>query len=156
MNRLIPRNRRVFAWLLTLAFVWMMAAPGAAWQCPDGTPCPSDCPMLHARLKQFASCTVDSGKHCGFCPEPVVLAPQGERMLPCTSPDCVLRLSERPETALQDRFAFTLPSLALPPPLPALLEPAAVVPVAFSFPALVFYPQCFLRPHFGRAPPACL
>ncbi len=42
---------RILSSLLAAVLVFMSLPVEAAWQCPDGTPCPSNCPMLHPSMK---------------------------------------------------------------------------------------------------------
>ena len=72
----------------------------------------------------------------------------------CSTPHCVLRVSERPVSTLQEGVKFFVPLLALPPPTVVATPLFSVTSVALLTASdLSFYPQRFLRPDFGRAPP---
>jgi len=66
----------------------------------------------------------------------------------------VLRQREGSVSTLQDRLALTAPAVALAPQ--PLVFPASRATQIYLPAALVFYPQRFLRPPPGRAPPLFL
>lgn len=158
MTSRMQNNRRWIGWLLTLATIVLAMPPGASWQCLDGTPCPSNCPMLWASRSHMASCAAPSGMHCSLCAPRATVARQPYRRgsaMSCTSPKCVARVSERPVSTLQQGVEFHVPLLALPPPPVHFTFVVNETTIPVSFPIrLFFYPQCFLRPASGRAPPA--
>ncbi len=159
MTSRTQNNRRWIGWLLTLAMVVLALPSGASWQCLDGTPCPANCPMLRASSSRTASCATSSGKHCSLCTPraaALITSPHHGSAIACTSPKCVVRVSERPASTLQQGVKFHVPLLALPPPAPVQFTfVISETTLLISFPIrLYFYPQRFLRPASGRAPPA--
>ena len=159
MTSRVQNNRRWIGWLLTLAMIVLAMPSGASWQCLDGTPCPANCPMLRESSSRTASCATPLGKHCSLCASrtaAVITSPYHGSALSCTSPKCVVRVSERPASTLQHGVEFHIPLFALPPPSPVRFTFAfSETIVQVSFPTrLYFYPQRFLRPASGRAPPA--
>ena len=159
-----PNNRIWVGWLLTLTLLFLTLPSGAAWQCLDGTPCPSNCPMLQgSRFPDVSSksLTKSSCSHCSHCTSAVSTRVTGLRRdisLSCTSSKCVVRVSEHPASTLQHGLDLPMPLLALPPPAPAHLA-FIILKSSFliTFPIrLCFYPQRFLRPVSGRAPPIFL
>jgi hypothetical protein len=198
-------NRRLWAWLLTLALVIMTVPSHAAWQSLDGTPCPFNCPMLRKTNTPAYSYLVPSASHCNKCPiaTDATVSPHTDHAAACTKSQCVLQVSERPASTLQDGVKFFAPLLAMPPPA-ASISPVATETVSTTAPLAAFrserqktafrvslgqiwvgkggftpqieaktanfpvdkflsckllvciYPQRYLHPHPGRAPPACL
>jgi hypothetical protein len=156
MRRRLKDNRKWAGWLLTLALLVMAMPSGAAWQCLSGTPCPNDCPMLHnenAAAGQSDSLSRVPASHCSDCPTvPVALTTHKSHETINTTPQCVLRVPFHSTVSLAEKQILTLPMLALPPPFQVMAVPTASVRLSTPT-ALVFYPQCFLRPYAGRAPP---
>jgi hypothetical protein len=153
-------SRRLAGWFLTLALL-VMALPSssASWQCLDGTPCPAVCLMKHRAKSAVSSCAPDSsGKHCQMCPAGAVIRKNtASAPSSCTSSTCVLRISERAASTLQEGVKFFAPLLAMPPPAYTVVSPLPVEPNALvTAPILCFFPQRFLRPCLGRAPPVLL
>lgn len=157
MTRHRNNHRRWAGWLLTLALLVMAMPSGASWQCLNGTPCPNDCPMLHKNNEaSVQNCSMSSvaAPHCSHCPTaPAVLLPAHKTHgTTCTTPQCVVRVRPHSTISLADKQILTLPMLALPPPSQVMAVPTASVGLSTPI-ALVFYPQRFLRPCAGRAPP---
>ena len=158
MNAFLRYNRRGMGWALTFAIFVMASASSASWQCLDGTPCAPDCKMLHSVVARASACAVPVAPHCSHCPTASVavqsIAQAGGSSCSCTTPHCVLRSTDRPVSSLQDRVDFPSPVAALTP-LPVAVTPRATTTFSVVAP-LEFFPQRFLRPHFGRAPPVLL
>jgi hypothetical protein len=152
-------NRKLWGWLLALALLVMTLPSGASWQCLNGTPCPANCPMLKSSTKaSVQNCAAPAASaHCSHCSaaSPAARVTGNQHRVACTTPVCVLRYSSQPTISLTNKQILTLPLLALPPPSPVAAAPvkAASVPVPTT---LSFYPQRFLRPTSGRAPPVWL
>lgn len=164
MSFCAPNNRKWVGWLLTLTLLFLTLPSGAAWQCLDGTPCTSNCPMLQGSHSHNVSCkalTKNSCSHCSLCTPAAatrVTISRHAASLSCTSSKCVVKVSEHPASTLQHGLDLPLPLLALPPPAPAHLR-SIVIESTFhiTFPIrLCFYPQRFLRPASGRAPPVSI
>lgn len=154
-------NRRGIGWLLTLALLVLTLPSGASWQCLDGTPCPHDCPMPHGtQTPSVAVSTTTQAStciHCTACPSNAAISlPQTPgKSTNCTTSQCVLRVSEQPVSVVQSGVEIPAPLLALPPP-PVVVCPVNVASTSNFTPYLCFYPQRFLRPFSGRAPPVLL
>lgn len=152
-------NRKWVSWLLMLTMMALTLSSSASWQCLDGKLCDTACAMPHGLMSQTVSAADTATSLCSHCPPattPVLTSiQQNGSDCACTTPQCVLRVSERPASALQDGVKFFAPLLALPPPM-AFVSPVATETVAVFSPSFCFYPQRFLRPHFGRAPPVRL
>lgn len=149
-------NRRWIGLLLAMALVVLTLPSHASWQCLDGTRCPLNCPMLRAVPSDHNTCMLKMSVHCSMCTAHIAALSQKNRTVHCTSLPCVLRVAEQPASSLKNGVEIYVPLLAMPPP--ALFTPPFVrisTDVVFS-PLLPFYPQRFLRPNFGRAPPICL
>ena len=153
-------NRKWVSWLLMLTMMALTLSSSASWQCLDGKPCGTACAMPHGLTSQAVSADNATTSSCSHCPPaaaPVVSASIQQRgsNCVCKTAQCVLRVSERPASALQDGVKFFVPLLAMPPPV-VFVSPVATETVAVFSPSHCFYPQRFLRPHFGRAPPVSL
>ena len=152
-------NRKWLGWLLTIVMIVLALPSGASWQCLDGTACPSGCPMLQDSRSRMTSCKSPTGQHCALCAPritAVVISLHHGDTLSCTTPKCVVRVSERPASTMQHGVEFHVPLLALPPPARfafVINEPS--IPASFPI-RLPFFPQRFLRPASGRAPPVSL
>jgi hypothetical protein len=159
MTVLFRYKRRWIGWLLTLAMVALTLSANASWQCLDGKPCDPACAMPHGLTSQPISAVETATSSCSHCPTAAASAlasiQQNVSDCACTTPQCVLRVAERPASTLQDGVKFFAPLLAMPPPA-VLVSPVATETIAVFQPSLCFYPQRFLRPHFGRAPPVLL
>jgi len=165
MSFRIQNNRRWIGWLLTLTLLFLALPSGAAWQCLDGTPCPFNCPMLQHSSSDTIACATLAGTPCSRCSHCTPAASYSSvtstksfthhsTSLSCTSSKCVVKVSERPASTLQQGIEWHMPLLALPPPparLPFIVC-IAVSPVSFQN-RLSFYPQRFLRSASDRAPP---
>lgn len=151
------QKRRGMGWLLALALLVLAVPSGASWQCLNGTPCPSDCPMLRGIRTSLPQCAADAAVHCSRCHPagPMISALSSHGQVFCTTPQCVLRVNTKPAATLRQKQAVPLPLLALPPPAPVSVLTVAVATISCPT-SLPFYPQRFLRPHFGRAPPVLL
>jgi hypothetical protein len=150
-------NQRLTAWLLTLTLLLVALPSGASWQCLDGTPCPPDCPMLAKNRTEKPSCQGTKSSHCEACPTAPVVIPQQQTLAVCPLSQCVLKVQAQPEVALNDKIVFYFPLLALPPPVLELTADSVSDTDTVSYhPPLDFYPQRFLRPCLGRAPPILL
>lgn len=159
MQSLIWHSRKLVAWLLTLALLVIALPSGASWQCQDGTPCPSDCKMHHGATPRASDSVVSFEPHCSRCPTGSVAALTSigyeDSNCSCTAPQCLLRVSERPASSLQEGMKFFAQMLTLP--LPVIIDsPFAVETASIATIYLCFYPQRFLRPFSGRAPPTIL
>lgn len=155
----LRQKRKWVSWLLMLTMMALTLSSSASWQCLDGKPCNTACAMPHGLTSQAVSAHDTATASCSHCPPvtvPVLTAMQQKGSdCVCTTPQCVLRVSERPASALQDGVKFFAPLLAMPPPM-VFVFPVATEPLTVFQPSLCFYPQRFLRPHFGRAPPVLL
>lgn len=154
-------NRIVWSWLVVLALLMMTLPSGASWQCLNGTPCPANCPMLRdQKAVKALSCVSPATAHCSHCaPSSLATHVAGRQKLKsvCATPVCVLRYSSHPTSSLTHKQMLTLPLLALPPPAPFPVALVCTEPTSLSVSApLLFYPQRFLRPTSGRAPPVWL
>ena len=152
-------NRKWASLLLAFALVIMALPAGASWQCLNGTPCLRGCPMLRVARSASPRHAASASERCSRCQNPVssfhAAFTAGAAASVCGS-SCVLRAQTRPAAALSDKTTLILPLLALPPPAPRFVFPPAKTAV-ISMPALIlFFPQRFLRPASGRAPPVCL
>ncbi len=151
-------NRRLVGWLLTLALFVMALPSRAILQCPAGTPCGGDCPMLRHTTAGGRRIQTPPAARCSHCAPATTAnhaALSAVKTL-CASQRCVLRADTRPAATLAGAFVILLPLLALPPP-------AAYSFVCFDALATICYsnPICSLphrsaRPHPGRAPPVRL
>lgn len=154
------QNRRGMSWLLIFVFLLMGTTSNGSWQCLDGKPCDIACKM---HLGESIHPTASSGSElplCSHCLPATALmrsSASGNSDCSCSSPQCVLRVSEHPASTLLEGVKFFAPLLALPPPAITIVFPVTVKTtpvVATNY--LCFYPQRFLRPTSGRAPPALL
>ena len=159
MQSLIWHNRRLTAGLLILAFLVMALPSGASWQCMDGKPCDADCKMPHGATPRASDSVVSFEPHCSHCPTDSVAALTSisykDSHCSCTTPQCVLRVFEHPASSLQEGMKVFAPMLALSPPA-IIVSPVAVETASIATTYLCFYPQRFLRPFSGRAPPTIL
>jgi hypothetical protein len=155
-------NRKVWSWFLVLALLVMTLPSRASWQCLNGTPCPANCPMLSwgHKTDTTLNCASSAAAHCAHCTTGSFASSATGRRLRsvCATPVCILRYSSQPTSSLSTQQMLTLPLLALPPPSsPSPVTIVLVTPVSVFVPApLLFYPQRFLRPTSGRAPPVWL
>ena len=147
-------NRRLISWLLMLALFCVALPSGASWQCANGLPCPLDCPLLTGGTAK-SDCANVSPAHCAKCAAPSTSIAVGKASRLCPLSQCQLRVQTKPDAALTHKHLFTLPLLALPPPAQPQFTVYSADRIAFSCPLpLAFFPQRFLRPYSGRAPPA--
>ncbi|HZP83288.1 MAG TPA: hypothetical protein VFB21_16720 [Chthonomonadaceae bacterium] len=159
MDSLARTNRRGFSVLLAWS-LWLLAAlPGASWQCLNGTPCPANCPMLRPAKGTVSACPLPGKAACLRCASAAPATGTCSvrscgAASACTTSQCVLRQREGSVSTLQDRLALTAPAVALAPQ--PLVFPASRATQIYLPAALVFYPQRFLRPPPGRAPPLFL
>jgi hypothetical protein len=136
----------LLAWMLALCFGGSAGLTAAAWRCPDGKPCATSCPMLHARE---ASAT--EGPQCAHGAATGSEA-QATRSYAPQSGECVLETTERPLPVTGEK-QFSL-NLAISP------EPATVALVQSSDtiePAgepLAPRDRYLITPSPSRAPPS--
>jgi|GEM_PF-5640093 len=150
MNRRKEFNRRTVALLLTLILSVLTLGNGGTWTCPDGTPCPPDCPLLYPQTAKTASAV-----HCSQCPMPGETAvAQSVASVRCPSKHCSLSIKNAPLTSLQERTTHFYIAAILPD-IPTVFAPETKIAVYETRP-LDFFPQRFLRSHYGRAPPILL
>lgn len=154
MKTLTLINRR--GWSLLLAVLTLFAATlpaEASWQCLNGRPCAKSCPMLHPASAAMSCCASTKAVHCSHCSGAPKVFASHEVVSLCPFAQCVLRVQTKPDASLTGKSVFVLPLLALPPPVIGIAPPEEkALAVTFARP-LPFYPQRFLRPHLGRAPP---
>ena len=159
MNGFLRHNRTWVSFVLMLAIAVMGTGSGASWQCADGKPCDVNCKMLHgASSKAHAHAAAHEGvcSHCPTAPSRSLNSSgSGGAGCSCTTPRCVLRVSEKPSSSLQEGVRLIAPT-------PAVLPVIATVPLDVinldRAPAvgLSLLARRFLRPLSGRAPPSLL
>jgi hypothetical protein len=173
MDLRLVHNRKWLCYLLMLALLALALPPRASWQCLNGAPCPPDCPMLRGGLAAVAArcampssaadhcarCAMTSGAagHCSRCAAAPVtsLTAQGVQVGVCATQQCVLRLHAQATASLTHKQIFTLPLLALPPPVYVAVAPVRTFAPFISIRPLSYLRSC-LRPPSGRAPPFCM
>lgn len=124
--------------------------PISSWQCADGTPCPANCPML-----QRTASKVEAGPsgHCSHCTESPASRSVAHRTIAgCSTPSCIYRSSNQPDSTLTRTQAQTYHTTALLPASFALSSDE--VRQSLGTAGFAFFPQHFLRSTSGRAPPA--
>jgi len=138
---------RLAAAVLSLAVLAAGVAPGYAWQCLDGTPCPAECPKILRAAAPGSSLPA-----CEACQQSTAPSHPADRSLGAGS--CVLRATDGPACVLEKRAG---------PPTdaqPATIPPAARVagPVASNrFASREISPPPRIAcacAHSGRAPPS--
>jgi hypothetical protein len=146
---------------MLLAFaLWLLAAlPAASWQCLNGTPCPTNCPMLRPAKGAASACALPEKAACPRCASAALTrgtcaVRSCNAASACTTSQCVLRQNEGPVSSLQNRMIVPATAVLLSPQ--PLMLPHIWATVVHLPEALVFYPQRFLRPPPGRAPPVLL
>lgn len=149
-------NRRLIAWFLTLALLTMGLPSDASWQCLNGKPCPQNCPMLRPCDHAPQACTASNSAHCAKCHPTPAAESCTATVAVCPHSQCVLRVQSKPNAALTQKIAISLPLLALPPPVTAVPSASVEALPVTTAPSLVLYPRRFLRPCLGRAPPELL
>lgn len=145
------RNRQShgwFAWALVLALVGVTSSSGASWQCPDGHLCPPGCRMS-------AHSPADAGQEAPEC-EHCKLAAKAKASISsagCTSPNCVLRVSPKPDSLTAAKVFLAIDTTAfLPAPAVAPRLSASTSP---SFSLAPLPPRAGgTSPHSPRAPPS--
>ena len=91
---------------------------------------------------------------CPDCPGAVIsTAPQSDK-LSCTTPQCVLKVSDRTQASVQEKSGSVVVTAAILPSISDLDQPEPIQQISPQ--TLAFYPQRFLRPDSGRAPPTRL
>lgn len=158
MYALLRRNCRWLCWVQIFVIFAMTTASGASWQCRNGSPCALGCKMPHGIALRAPAPALPTEAHCSRCPPAsasVQRSPQTSGLTcVCTTPYCVLQISDQPASFLRDRVDITPPVAVLTP------QPLAAAPLeatAFAVVApLELFPQRFLRLHSGRAPPVLL
>ena len=152
-------NRKWVCLLVSMALLLVGTASGASWQCLDGKPCPLDCKMQHGGTPNATTSIATAPAHCSHCPSGTaplqITNPLGRSGLACTTPQCVIRISDHPTSSLQDQAKFYPLALAMPPPIDQVTSPTVIMVLAPTT-YLGFYPQRFLRPFLGRGPPTTL
>lgn len=161
MRRDTLHNKRWVSGLLAFALLLMAFPAGASWQCVTGTPCPPDCSMLHPASASRLSCAPASAAHCARCQKAAtavtaLVQPSTGKAACCCSSPCVLRTQAKPAATLRSGLRLLLPLLALPPPVAASVASTVTAAKVTYTPPLDFFPERFLRPHLGRAPPVLL
>src|SRR5438552_2444220 len=155
MNSLITINRRWISLAVTLAIFVAGTATGATWQCPDGKPCDANCKMLHIAASAVHA-QVANEPLCSHCPPAsthcLTMSGVESSGCSCTTPHCVLRVSEKPSSSLQEGPKLLAPLSALIPNIITVPQTEAASAPAPSA-EFQFNPKRFLRPHSGRAPP---
>ncbi len=159
MKTITLYNRRWVCWVLTLAILMMGIVSRASWQCLDGKPCDANCKMQHGIEGNTSAFTAPKSKGCSHCHSPIsssltvnMIAKSGGV---CTTPQCVMHVSDHPASNLQDGVKWVSPQLALLPPVTAF-APISIKSASISTSILSFYPQRFLRILSGRSPPIVL
>ena len=160
MKTRLSYKKIVALWLLALSVLVTGTASSASWQCLNGAACSSACPMLlrssAPTIAGGSPCSMSAVGHCAKCQTniPAIHAVTTPLSVNCSAP-CVLKADTRPAAALTQKQVVYAPLLALPPPPHVQVVPVQVVAVSTP-PPICFYPQRFLRPHSGRAPPVLL
>ena len=162
-------NRKWLAWLLSAAFVLMTLPSVATWQCLDGHACPPGCTMQHMGENAKAngsssprSCCLlknskeDGSQHCALCTS----ANSKNSLVKerCTSPMCVLRTIEKPDSSatVGAHFVFHLDTNSvLLPAASYTLVPEETVTISFGS-SRAPPDRLFVRVSSPRAPPVCL
>lgn len=155
MKPIHSHKQRLIGWLLTFTLLILALPSDASWQCLNGTPCPQNCPLI-GQSAPVSQPGVQPVAHCAKCHFAPTLAPPPGRETRCTSSPCILRIHTKPAASLSAKIIHFPPVLALPPPsTPISFFCSETAPVSFPLPFL-FYPQRFLPPYVGRAPPVSL
>lgn len=160
MHVFLRRNCRWLCWVQVIVIFAMTTASGASWQCLDGSRCALGCKMPHGITALVPTSASPTEAHCLRCPtasDSVQRLPRaGDLTSVCTAPYCVLRIADQLASSfsLRSRVDITPPNdvLASEPVDVTALEARVYEVVA----PLEFFPQRFLRPHSGRAPPILL
>jgi hypothetical protein len=156
MHTLLRHNLRWLGWVQVVAIFAMATASGAYCQCQNGSRYASICKMPHSIAVQASVPPPPSSTaRCSHCPQPSVsipkASPRGPSVCSCTTAYCVLQIADQPASILWDR-TYVTPPIALLVPLPAIVAHFEAPTFAVCAPPR-YFPQRFLRPHSGRAPP---
>lgn len=152
MYRRAPAQGRAISWAVIIVFTLVASISNASWQCPDGTPCPNSCSMMRAHPSAHGSRPGEA--HCSRCPAETTVMTVGHGLPGCTTPRCIFRSNDRPDASISRGVTIPLASADLIPVAPVEAPQAAAVFVDRY--NLGFFPQHFLRSHFGRSPPTAI
>ena len=159
MKTLSLYNRKWVCWSLAIALLLMGTVSRASWQCLDGKPCDANCQMQHRIEGNMSVCTAPKSERCSYCHTTSMLTlaatQKGKSGCACTTPQCVMHVSDHPASSLQNGVKWVSPLWALLPPVTAF-APISIKSASISTSILSFYPQRFLRILSGRAPPIVL